>query len=180
MSAIVRCGSQGGSWVSVINNLASSSLLLTPQICIQTRPTHKCSHSHINKHEEGGRQTNRHKGFYLLERGLRVSQLQRGSLLGRLKSFNLGEISATGRQGLIKLAKRATLVPDEPKGLVFSAQHPECSREETWRSIHLDVGTSVWQGQQGGLEMWGSWGGHRDDAHVPPVSSSSQERVRLK
>lgn len=133
MSATVRCGLQGGSWVSVRNNLAPSFLLPTAQIHTGTHHTHKCSHSHINEDEEGGRETNRYKRFCLLDRGLRVSQLQRDSLLGRLNCFNLGEISATGRQGLIKLAKRATLIPDKPEGLVFSAQHPEHSRQEKWR-----------------------------------------------
>ena len=126
-------GFRDRSWVSVRNNLASSSLLPTPQIHTWMHHTHKCSHSHINKHEEGGREANRYERFYLLDRGLRVSQLQRDSLVGRFKCFNLGEISTTGRQGLIKLAKRATLVPDKPEGLVFSAQHPEHSKQEKWR-----------------------------------------------
>ena len=56
MSATVRCGLQGRSWVSVRNNLASSSLLPTVQIHTGTHHTHKCSHSHINEDEEGGRE----------------------------------------------------------------------------------------------------------------------------
>lgn len=173
------CGPQGGSWVSVRNNLASSSLLLTPQIHIWTHPTHKCSHSHINKHEEGGRYTNRHKVFYLLEPGLRVSQLQKDSLLGRLKCFNLGEVSATRRQGLIKLAKRATLVPDRPRD-VFSQHSILNTGRRNGGSIQLDMGT--WSGEVS-REGW-----RREEAgvdtgmmsHVPPVSSSSQETVNLK